>query len=83
MKNSEENGIIEENINHIYYMLDKETDIIMEKVAPDAAEFVLTLNDEQIDNFQKEVIKHRQEEEERYASHSKDPIERRTQLSVA
>ncbi|MFC1533531.1 DUF6279 family lipoprotein [Thermodesulfobacteriota bacterium] len=79
MKNSEENGITVENINYIYNMFDKEIDIIMEKTALDAAEFVLTLNDEQIENFQKEVIKHRQEEEEKYASHSKDPVERRTQ----
>jgi hypothetical protein len=81
MENCAEKGITKENIDHIYDVFNKETGLIARKAAPDAADFVLTLNKDQIENFSKEALNHKKEELEK-DSGIKDPVDRKTRSTV-
>jgi hypothetical protein len=81
MENSAEKGITKENIDHIYDTISKEAGMIAGKAAPDAADFVISLNKDQIENFTKEALNHKKEEQEK-DSEIKDPVERKTGSTV-
>jgi hypothetical protein len=81
MENCAEKGITKENIDHIYDAFNKETGLIARKAAPEAADFVLTLNKDQIENFSKETLNHKKEELEKNPG-IKDPVERKARSTV-
>ncbi len=82
MKQSVQNGLSEENLIYLYKTLDSELKIIAEQAAPDAAEFALSLNKGQLDNFRQESYNHRKEDEEKRESEGRDSLERRTKSAV-
>jgi hypothetical protein len=77
-----QNGLTEKDLMFLYDKLEIEFTIIAEKAAPDAAEFVLTLNPEQINNYKQETVKHRMEWEKENRLNGRTPAENRTRYTV-
>ncbi len=76
VRDAGKNSLTEEQLNFIYSEINKEILNISEKAAPDSAEFILTLNNEQIENYKKELAKSRKKEDEREKEDTKNPDHR-------
>ncbi len=84
MKKAIQKGLTEENLLYFYQTFDQKYEILIDKAAPDAADFVMTLRKDQMENFKTEVVQHRKEDDKRHQSESgsKDPLTRNAQSTA-
>ncbi len=82
MKTSVSSGLTENDLIYLFNTLDREFEILAEKAAPDAAEFVLTLNRDQLENYQQEVNNHREEDKKKNKPEEENSPAKRTESAV-
>lgn len=82
LKKTVHTGLSEKSLIYLYQTLDSEFEILADKASPHAAEFVLTLNNEQLENYKQERARHMEEEKERNKKYGKNPSERITRSTV-